>query len=295
MTTQNNQTEFARPSFIKTFAEHFHLSSTVRLSRFQRIGCIIHILQGFHMSSEEDLAVEREAAVNQLWKHEGFDTGTAQLLLNSFKGVKECFEIVWNQISDYDKALALWLNYETMTNYWPDWEIYNQALLQNVRLTSGTPESIIGAPAIKFPQSIKSLNWNQLQARTPSLGAEYESVVLCEHNAQACASRDNYFPTSQQIAVILNGLDSNFEDPVNVEDAQSLMVENGLDDELIQLLIKERSWPKRFQLVWGSMNDQSRANLIGEDWTWYDNYWPGLAQYNQILCTLIRFESKESE
>lgn len=298
MTTANQAADRRKPSRTQQgFSFVLNTSASVQLSRFQRIGCFIRIVDGIGISDPHDTLLERQYALDYLTSIEGFETFTAEILIKKETGIRETFETVWNHIDDYEKSVALWLNYETSCNYWPYWDIYNQALLPHIKLASGSPEDIIGLPY----QTLPSLMMNR-QHHTSSTNTKTELQiptevdgyphVFAEHNYCEVSCRDHYFSKPQQVYVILNALDDVYEDSVNQEYARDLLLNRlRLAPELTESLIKEKKWPRRFSLLWESLSDTLKSDLIAEDWDWYDSYWPGLECYNQILCSFMHLSS----
>lgn len=280
----------------KEFAFALKTSASVQISRFQRIGCFLRVVDGIKAFDTAEGVFEQKYAIDYLTNIEGFDNAIAERLIQKSTCIKELFELVWNHIDDFEKSVALWLNYEISCNYWPYWDIYNQAFFPYIKLPSGSPEDIIGSSPQALPCSMTS------KEHTSSANSEdFEQVppmeegyphVFAEHNCWEVSSRDGYFAIPQQAHVILKSLDEVYEDAVNQEEARDLLRKRlKFGPELIETLIIERKWPRRFSILWESLSDRLKSDLIAEDWTWYDSYWPGLECYNETLCAIMQLPS----
>lgn len=274
-----------------------HTSASIQLSRFQRIGCFILVVDGVKASDSQNNLFEEQYAIDYLTNIEGFDIPTAEILIGGSTRLKEIFELVWNHLDDYEKSVALWLNYEIYSNYWLYWDVYNQSLLPHIKLPSGSPEDIIGSPPQALPRAMMNT-----KRRTSVANPQNERRITAEDNGhphvsaqyQYCEAscRDGHFSVPQQVYVILNALDDVHEDNVNQETARNLLLNRAhLSSELTESLIKEKKWPKRFSLLWKSLSDCLKSELIAEDWMWYESYWPGLECYNRTLCSIMYLPS----
>ncbi len=280
----------------KEFAFALQTSASVQISRFQRIGCFLRVVGGIKAVDTAEGLFEQKYAFDYLTSIEGFDSAVANKLMHKGTFIKELFETVWSHIDDFEKSVALWLNYEISCNYWPYWDIYNQAFLPYLKLSSGSPEDIIGSPAQIVPHTM--IGKRNTSSANPE---EFEPVppieegfphVFAEHNCWEVSSRDGYFAIPQQAHVILKSLDEVYEDAVNQEEARDLLQKRlKFSSELIEALIIERKWPRRFSILWESLSDRLKSDLIAEDWTWYDSYWPGLEFYNETLCAIMQLPS----
>ncbi|WAH60651.1 hypothetical protein LZ023_14545 [Pseudomonas silvicola] len=267
------------------------MSDTVKLSKFQRIGCLRRsIINGY--TSDAPSCGEQKQVINYLIDIEHFDSASAETIISPSSSLKHVFETVWDHLSDYEKSVAFWLNYETSDNYWPHWDIYNRALLPHIQLSSGTPESIIGSLYQTVPDSqteqknsiSKTCRSNQNHAINSE---EHANHVASEYNYAESSCMENYFNTVQQAYVIINAMDAVYGDDANHTTALELLERLKLPTLLIHALILEYSWPNRFHMIWSSLSTEQKADFITEDWSQYDNYWPGLDIYNQKLSSII--------
>lgn len=277
-----------RSKLDREFSHAFCESASIRISAFQRIGRLLGLVSGPISHESSDKQLNETFAIDYLHEFEGFDFHTSVSLVSGETHPRELFETIWEHISDYDKAVALWLDYDVSCNYWPGWNIYARTLLPYITLTSGTPEQIIGAPPESTSRLLKSRKsrGTVISMKVKELEAfddEEYSLVLAEHNFVESSCTRQYFPIIQQVFVILDLFDDAPGDEISWTDAVYLFRKLNLPNELVASLLNEHRWSIRFEKIWGWMSDRLRIEFLAEDWDMYDNYWPGFNFYNQTL------------
>jgi hypothetical protein len=275
------------------------MPASAQLSKFQRIGFIRTLTLAALRNDPHATSFQQDQAIDHLRKAEHLDLEPAIIVTSPSSSLKDVFETVWNSLSDYDKAMAFWLNYRFSKNHWPYWDIYSQALLPHIRFPSGTPESIIGSPYQLLPDTWKEEDSFFKKCRSEqfhsSTKADDVMHVWDEHNFIEFSCRDNYFNRAQQVYIILNALDTMYDSQADHDAALEFLERLKLPTKAIHSLISENNWPNRFHMLWRCLNKQQKTDLITEDWTYYDSYWPGLEDYNQTLCPIIDLSFDQSK
>src|ERR1700712_3579382 len=169
----------------------FDLCPALQISRLQRAGCILGYIDGLKRRNSDNIAYEESYLIAALMDVVQFSEEDSKMLLTSDNSPAERFELSWRLMSDHDRAVALWMNYDHYNNYWPAFCYYNLSLLGSIHLLRGTPESLIGARPYHIPASIAehSIIDAQLEPYAPN-GYDADTLAFPDFQRECMELRD---------------------------------------------------------------------------------------------------------
>lgn len=271
----------------------FDLCPALQISRLQQLGCILGFLDGIRRRNSEDLDYEASYLIATLRDVAHIDECDSKRLFDIQNNLGERFAMCWSLISDFDRAVALWMNYDHYNNYWPHFGHYNLSLFESIHLASGTAESLVGARPYRIPTTLvhSSTNHAKTDAYAPN-GLDADMTAFPDFQRECMELRDlcKIFRYShfQWIGCILQRRDvyETSDRSVQIFDdriAIRMLTDTGIEHSLAQALVTKIDWANRFKLVWPIMSHYEKSMALNTDYIGFDNFWPGLDFYNLPL------------